>query len=68
LGEQTAKYLLGSSSGSDFNQKVDYKYNIKGWLTNINEVNNLGKKLFGLALHYTDGTNGFCNGNIWEAD
>ncbi len=52
LGEQIAKYLHGSSSGSDFNQKVDYKYNIKGWLRTLNTVNNLGTDLFALDLRY----------------
>jgi hypothetical protein len=52
LGEQIAKYLHGSSSGGDFNQKVDYKYNIKGWLRTLNTVNNLGTDLFALDLRY----------------
>ena len=52
LGEQIAKYLHGSGSGSDFNQKVDYKYNIKGWLRTLNTVNNLGTDLFALDLRY----------------
>lgn len=52
LGEQIAKYLHGDSSGNDFNQKVDYKYNIKGWLSNINTVSNLGTDLFALDLRY----------------
>jgi hypothetical protein len=29
LGEQIAKYLHGSGSGTDFNQQVDYTYNEK---------------------------------------
>jgi RHS repeat-associated protein len=52
LGEQIAKYLHGSSSGSDFNQKVDYKYNIKGWLRTLNTINDLGTDLFALDLRY----------------
>lgn len=68
LGELASKYLNGTAASEKYNQKTDYKYNIKGWLTNINEVNNLGKKLFGLTLHYTDGTSGFYNGNIWKSD
>nr|WP_319571059.1 DUF6443 domain-containing protein [uncultured Draconibacterium sp.] len=68
LGELTSKYLHGTTAAEKFNQRVDYKYNIKGWLTNMNEVNNLGKQLFGLSLQYGDGTGGFYNGNIWKMD
>ncbi len=54
LGEQIIKYLHGSSSGDDFNQKIDYKYNIKGWLRTMNTVNNLGTDLFALDLRYNN--------------
>ncbi|MFV0267100.1 MAG: DUF6443 domain-containing protein [Draconibacterium sp.] len=64
LGELASKYLHGTTASEKFNQRVDYRYNIKGWLTNMNEVNNLGKQLFGLTLQYGDGTGGFYNGNI----
>ena len=69
--EQIAKYLYGTAGASDFNQKVDYKYNIKVWLRKINTVGNLGADLFALDLRYNNpGTSDFLtaypryNGNI----
>jgi hypothetical protein len=37
-------------------QQMDYKYNIRGWLTQINdpEVASSGTKQFSMKLHYTD--------------
>ena len=68
LGEQIARYLHGSSSGSDFNQKVDYMYNIKGWLRKQNQTTSLGTDLFAQELKYQDSGNpsSFFNGNIWQ--
>ena len=47
-------------------QTVDYSYNIRGWLTGINDVSNLQNDLFGFQLHYDDPTGGTAlyNGNI----
>jgi len=33
-------------------QTVNYKYNIRGWLTDINDVNNLGDNLFAFKINY----------------
>lgn len=33
-------------------QSIDYAYNIRGWLTNINNPQNLNGKLFGYAIKY----------------
>jgi len=33
-------------------QEVDYLYNIRGWLTDINNVDNLGGDLFGFKINY----------------
>ncbi len=33
-------------------QAVDYDYNIRGWLTGINDVNTLGNKLFSFKINY----------------
>ena len=33
-------------------QVVDYKYNIRGWMTNINDPINLGNDLFGYKINY----------------
>ncbi len=47
-------------------QKVDYKYNVRGWLTDINDVNSLGDDLFTFNIRYDDPTSGTAlyNGNI----
>ena len=50
-------------------QTVDYSYNIRGWLTGINDVNDLQKDLFGFHIRYNDPLNGataLYNGNISE--
>ena len=51
-------------------QMVDYKYNIRGWLTQINDVNNLNSDLFGFKINYNKVAEGtvtneaLFNGNI----
>jgi RHS repeat-associated protein len=35
-------------------QSIDYGYNIRGWLTNINDVNTLGNKLFAYKINYAE--------------
>ena len=47
-------------------QTVEYSYNIRGWLTNINDLNSMGDDLFGFSIRYTDPTTGtpLYNGNI----
>ncbi len=52
-------------------QEIDYKYNIRGWLTQINDpdAENTAKKLFSMKLNYTEGFSGLdatpqYNGNI----
>ncbi len=54
-------------------QTVDYKYNIRGWLTDINNVETLGDDLFAFKLSYNDVKNSvwglvkpLYNGNISE--
>jgi len=34
-------------------QSIDYNYNVRGWLTDINNVNTLGSKLFAYHINYT---------------
>lgn len=57
-------------SESDYLQSVDYKYNIRGWLKQINDPNSLGDDLFGFKINYntTDisGSTALFNGNISE--
>jgi myo-inositol-hexaphosphate 3-phosphohydrolase len=38
-------------------QKVNYDYNIRGWMTAINDPDNLGDDLFAMNLYYQEGTN-----------
>ncbi len=69
VGAPYAKPFVGTA------QVIDYKYNIRGWLTDINDVSNLGTDLFAFRIAYnnpTDYTNGnlsiksLYNGNISE--
>ncbi|NNC71035.1 MAG: hypothetical protein HKN90_09465, partial [Flavobacteriaceae bacterium] len=47
-------------------QTVDYKYNVRGWLTDINDINNLGDDLFTFNIRYDNPSTGTAlyNGNI----
>ncbi len=45
-------------------QTVNYSYNVRGWLTQINNPNNLGNDLFGFKISYNEGENALYNGNI----
>ena len=38
-------------------QTLNYAYNIRSWLTNINDVSALGEDMFALGLGYTSGDN-----------
>ena len=35
-------------------QNIEYQYNIRGWLKQINDVNNLGNDLFAFNINYND--------------
>jgi YD repeat-containing protein len=43
---------------------VDYRYNIRGWLKEINDVNSPGSDLFSFKIGYNEGGNPLYNGNI----
>ena len=47
-------------------QTVDYKYNARGWLKSINDINNMGTDLFAFQINYDIPTTGnpLYNGNI----
>ncbi|NIF05917.1 RHS repeat-associated core domain-containing protein [Chryseobacterium sp. Tr-659] len=54
-------------------QQMDFKYNIRGWMTKINDPANLNGKLFGYEVKYTSPvysnvSSGRFNGNITEVD
>ncbi len=57
LGQLEKKFLFSTNSGSenmDFAQEINYQYNLKGWLTAINDVDleNSGSDLFGMQIFY----------------
>ena len=77
LGQLSQKSL--HKYGSSFLQQIDYSYNIRGWLTSINNPDNLGSDLFSMRLLYeTPGSltnltkerqfNGNISGIIWNRD
>ncbi|NER16774.1 DUF6443 domain-containing protein [Spongiivirga citrea] len=45
-------------------QNVDYNYNVRGWLKDINDVNNPGNDLFSFKIDYNTSANALFNGNI----
>ena len=54
-------------------QTIDYSYNIRGWMTGINDVNSIGTDLFTFKINYnakdiatTTGYTGLFDGNIAE--
>jgi len=53
LGKLISKGVGGKTTEARL-QNVDFTYNIRGWLTGINDVNNLGGDLFSFALSYND--------------
>ncbi|PQA96786.1 hypothetical protein B0A69_01575 [Chryseobacterium shigense] len=67
LGQVQTKNV-GNTTGSPL-QSVKYAYNIRGWLTKLNEPSNLQNKLFAYELRYSKPDNQFSgsakyNGNI----
>jgi RHS repeat-associated protein len=71
LGELTQK-VLHSSGNFTPTQTIDYKYNIRGWLTHINDANlSESTDLFGMELYYHEGFqvpvyNGNISGVKWK--
>jgi RHS repeat-associated protein len=69
LGQLISKNVGGTdATGAAGLQKVDYAYNIRGWLKQINEVDNLQDDLFAFKINYNDATTAtkLYNGNISE--
>ncbi|MCS4300804.1 DUF6443 domain-containing protein [Chryseobacterium sp. BIGb0232] len=72
LSQLESKKVGGVSVGSSL-QQVDYKYNVRGWMTQINDPSNLNGDLFGYKMkynnpEYSELTIGRFNGNIAEID
>ena len=51
LSQLTNKKVGGTVASSPL-QSIDYAYNIRGWMTKINDPKNLGNKLFGYEIKY----------------
>ncbi|MFC7774002.1 DUF6443 domain-containing protein [Flavobacterium sp. GCM10027622] len=76
LGQLTSKNVGGSATGYTALQKVDYKYNIRGWLEAINDIDGLlstdlenKDDLFAFKISYNtpeDTNKALFNGNISE--
>ncbi|UZT99848.1 DUF6443 domain-containing protein [Chryseobacterium fluminis] len=49
-------------------QSIDYAYNIRGWMTKINDPAALNGKLFGYEMKYQNAAAGKYNGNISQVD
>lgn len=52
FGELIKKEIHSTNNGSSFLQAVDFKYNIRGWLKQVNDPNNLGSDKFAMQLNY----------------
>ncbi|MBC9795835.1 DUF6443 domain-containing protein [Sinomicrobium weinanense] len=68
LGQLKEK-KVGNTPGKPL-QTVKYTYNVRGWLKEINDVDNLGNSLFGFQINYNTSRSGavspLYNGNIAE--
>ena len=70
LNEKQIHAVANGESYQPFVQKTDYFYNIRGWLTAINDPENIASEndIFAMKLHYNDEGTGTCskqyNGNI----
>jgi len=72
LSQLTNKKVGGTVASTPL-QSIDYAYNIRGWMTKINDPANLNGKLFGYEMKYTNPVysslaSGKFNGNIAEID
>ncbi|WP_119792862.1 DUF6443 domain-containing protein [Flavobacterium anhuiense] len=66
LGQLVSKGV-GNKASQNRLQNVKYKYNIRGWLKNINDINAIGSDLFAFQINYNDSTDPnkkLFNGNI----
>lgn len=67
-GQLKTKYLH-SQNDQVFLQKVDYRYNIRGWLTRINDPGlSVENDRFGLQLYYNRNTSGSTTGASWNGN
>ncbi len=71
IGQLVRKDVGGKATAITALQQVDYLYNVRGWLTGINDVATLGNDLFSFGINYDTVTHGLeasalYNGNISE--
>ncbi|MBW7675665.1 DUF6443 domain-containing protein [Chryseobacterium chendengshani] len=72
LSQLKTKKIGGTNAATPL-QSIDYAYNVRGWITKINDPNNLNGKLFGYEMKYQNPINTSLspakyNGNITEID
>ncbi|MBP1167229.1 RHS repeat-associated protein [Chryseobacterium sp. PvR013] len=67
---QVTNKKVGGTDLANSLQSVDYNYNIRGWLTQINDPDNLGADLFGYKIKYQNPSASLSkyNGNITETE
>ena len=53
LGRLVRKAVGGKATATTALQQLDYRYTIRGWMSQLNEVANLGQDLFGYKINYT---------------
>ncbi|AUP80095.1 DUF6443 domain-containing protein [Flavivirga eckloniae] len=63
LGQLESKGVGGKALNNRL-QTVDYAYNVRGWLKQINDPSTLGNDLFAFKIGYNEGANALYNGNI----
>lgn len=72
LGRLESKKVGGTVAATPINsnglQTIDYAFNIRGWLKEINNPDNLGNDLFGFKIGYNQGSNALYNGNISQTN
>ncbi|OYU79335.1 MAG: hypothetical protein CFE23_14615 [Flavobacterium sp. BFFFF1] len=74
LGQLIGKKVGGTDlTGANAFQNVNYKYNIRGWMTGINDADDLTigsdpKDLFAMGITYNGGSAPLYNGNIARID
>jgi hypothetical protein len=68
LGQVTRKQIYKEPAAQTFLQDIDYKYNIKGQITNINDLDNIANDVFAMKYYFEQAVNPtattYQNGNI----
>ncbi|WP_405610861.1 DUF6443 domain-containing protein [Polaribacter sp. Asnod1-A03] len=70
LGQLKSKRVGGKTTDTNGLQTVDYAYNIRGWLKQINDIDDIGTDLFSFKINYNQvdesRSTPLFNGNISE--